>query len=127
MSSNIKFNNKKEEAENKKKELLSNSDIYIQLSEFESFGISILEAMSYGLPIITTGVGGVTDLVKDMKNGIIVQRHNYASIFNAIMFFVENELDRIKFGLESKRISKQYFPEKIEEKLDKIYNEILND
>lgn len=111
--------------ENKKNELLSVSDVYIQLSEFESFGISILEAMSYGLPIITTGVGGVTDLVEDKINGLIVKREDDESIRKAIMFFVDNVFVRKKNGIESINKSKQYFPNKIEEKLNNMYKILL--
>ena len=56
---------------NDKAELLSNTDIYIQPSYVESFGISILEAMSYGASIISTNVGGIPEVV-DNNNGFLV-------------------------------------------------------
>lgn len=112
--------------EKKKAELLSSSDIYIQLSEFESFGISILEAMSYGLPIITTGAGGVTDLVEDRHNGIIVKREDKAGISEAIKYLTNNKCIREEYGKKSIAISQNYFPNKIEKRLEDIYSNMLN-
>lgn len=111
--------------EKKKGELLSNSDIYIHLSEFESFGISILEAMSYGLPIITTAVGGITDLVKDNFNGITIKRDNKIGIAEAIIHLANNKYTREKYGEKSIEISQNYFPNKIEKRLETIYGNLL--
>ncbi len=47
------------------KEWLDASDIFILPSEFESFGLAIVEAMAKGLPVIASAVGGITEVLGD--------------------------------------------------------------
>lgn len=51
-----------------------NADWYITLPSRENCSIAILDALSYGLPVITTNVGGNTELIQDNYNGFIVER-----------------------------------------------------
>lgn len=47
------------------------SDVFCMSSNYEGMPISIIEAMSVGLPIISTQVGGIPDMVKDGENGFL--------------------------------------------------------
>ncbi|MGF1585953.1 MAG: glycosyltransferase family 4 protein [Bacteroidales bacterium] len=49
--------------------LMLNSDFYLQPTRAECMGIAFCEAASFGLPVITTDTGGVTEVVKDGVNG----------------------------------------------------------
>ncbi|RCW64932.1 N-acetyl-alpha-D-glucosaminyl L-malate synthase BshA [Saliterribacillus persicus] len=53
-------------------ELLSISDMKLLLSEKESFGLVLLEAMACGVPCIGTNAGGIPEVIKDNENGYIV-------------------------------------------------------
>lgn len=55
-----------------KHSLLASSDIYIQPSYFESFGIAIVEAMSYGIPVIASETGGIPEIVRHGINGFLI-------------------------------------------------------
>jgi glycosyltransferase involved in cell wall biosynthesis len=52
-------------------DLLKKADVFILLSESETFGVSYIEAMACGLPVIATKCGGPEDFVNE-KNGILV-------------------------------------------------------
>lgn len=65
------------------------SDAFILMSEYENCPISVLEAMSFSLPIITSGSGGIAEQVIDGYNGIIVPR-DVESIKQAVLFLAEN-------------------------------------
>jgi N-acetyl-alpha-D-glucosaminyl L-malate synthase BshA len=49
--------------------ILKETDLFLLPSESESFGLVALEAMSFGVPVITTNSGGITELVKDSETG----------------------------------------------------------
>lgn len=49
-------------------------NLFINVSETEGIPVSIMEAMSYGMPIIATNVGGVSELVEDCKNGFLLPK-----------------------------------------------------
>lgn len=51
--------------------LFHSSDVFILTSKYETFGIVLIEALSCGLPVITTLNGGVSNLIKDPKLGLI--------------------------------------------------------
>jgi glycosyltransferase involved in cell wall biosynthesis len=47
-------------------------DVLLNTSEFEGIPFSMMEALSYGIPIIGTNVGGVSELISDKHNGILL-------------------------------------------------------
>ena len=54
-------------------DLLTETDLFLLPSEHESFGLVALEAMSFGIPVISTDSGGITELVLDSFNGYTCQ------------------------------------------------------
>ena len=54
-------------------EILSCSDLFVIPSQSESFGLAALEAMACGLPVISSSVGGLPELVKHNESGFIAE------------------------------------------------------
>lgn len=61
-------------------EYYRNADCYILFSSSEGYGLSIIEALSYQLPVITTKVGIATQVVKDGENGLLVKQKDIQSL-----------------------------------------------
>lgn len=110
---------------NKKIELLNWADVFILPSKNEGLPISILEAMSYGLPVISTPVGGIPEVVSQ-KNGILVEPGNDKEIIDAMMFFVNDREEIIQCGNASKKIVEEYLPDLVMQHLEQIYENLLN-
>ncbi len=66
--------------------LLASADAFTLPSFYPTEGqpISILEAMHYGLPVITTTIGGISDVIVDSEHGVIVQPRSAADIVDAV-------------------------------------------
>lgn len=70
--------------------LLAKSHIFVLISRHEGLPISILEAMRAGLPIVASNVGGIPELVKNGKNGILVDRDNHEALVNALQILLKD-------------------------------------
>jgi L-malate glycosyltransferase len=61
-------------------EVYDAADIFLNGSEIDNQPLSILEAFSCGLPIVTTDAGGIPDIVQDGTTGMVVERGDYAEM-----------------------------------------------
>lgn len=108
-----------------KERLLASTDVFVHPSRSESFGISILEAMDFGLPIITTNVGGIPDLVTDGVNGIVVAPGDKPRIREAIIKLTNDPSLRSELGANSKLAAKKFYFPFIERQLKDVYQSLL--
>lgn len=111
---------------NRKKELLQSCNVLVLPSYNEGLPISILEGMSYGLPIISTNVGGIPEIVKDGYNGFLVNPGDLNGIHKAILTFIENPTLLNTLGDNSKKVVGPYLPESVFTDLCDIYISILS-
>lgn len=112
--------------ENKKvMEYLKRADIYIFPSYSEGFSLSMLEAMSVGLPIIATNVGANQEMIED-KGGIIVSPGNveelYAAINKLSCSCVREEMS--KWNCE--KVKNNYTTEVVLSKMQSIYYDLIS-
>ena len=91
------------------REVLWQSQLHLHLSHTESFPNSILEAMTAGLPVIATNVGGIPELVKNGVNGMLVAPQNTAEIAAAIKTLCQNHALRGQMGDAGARIARDGF------------------
>ena len=108
------------------RKVINESDVMVLPSYAEGLPISILEAFEFSRPVITTGVGGIPDLVKDGFNGLIVNPGDIEDISKAIKFYEKNRADVKRMGENGKKSLDPYYPESVLNALIKIYAPILN-
>lgn len=113
-------------AGDKKIKAFCNADIFLFPSYAEGFPIALLEAMASGLPVITTPVGGIPELVEDGVNGFLVKPGDINSMVDKIIELFRDEKSRkLIRNNNMDKIRKYYAIEKIDEELNKIYDEVL--
>jgi glycosyltransferase involved in cell wall biosynthesis len=91
--------------------ILSASDIAILCSDNEGIPLTLIQAAQAGLPIVSTDVGSVSDIVKDGENGFLVERSS-GELVQALRKLIENEDRRNRFGLSGKKRSDELFSSK---------------
>ncbi|WP_038068375.1 glycosyltransferase family 4 protein [Thermoanaerobacterium aotearoense] len=71
--------------------ILEKSKVFVLPSRWEGFGLVIVEAMSKGKPIIASNVGGIPEIIKNGKTGILVEPGNELELANAIEKLLNNK------------------------------------
>lgn len=87
---------------------LAAADIYAASSLFEGLPLSILEAMAAGLPVVSTNVGGVPDIVRHGENGILVPAGDKEAYVAALTRLAEQADTRTAYAARSRELSKNY-------------------
>ena len=109
----------------KRVEILQSADVYALPSYNEGLPMSLLEAMSYGLPVLTTPVGGIPELVTDGVEGLVVEPGNVDAIAEAIVKFANDRVWRVNAGKAGrKRVAENYAREIILPRLRSLYEEV---
>lgn len=82
----------------KRDKLLKNSHIFILPSYNEALPMALLEAMSWGLPVITSPVGGIPEIITANKNGLVVTPGDIQQLTAAMQLLIENHNLRETLG-----------------------------
>jgi glycosyltransferase involved in cell wall biosynthesis len=103
-------------------EYLKAFNISVLPSIKEGLPYAILEAGSASLPIVATTVGGIPEVIEDMRSGVLVQPRNTRELAHAISFMIEHPEERRKYGTTLKeRVTTQFSLEKMVERVEAIY------
>ncbi|MGQ9705397.1 MAG: glycosyltransferase family 4 protein [bacterium] len=96
ISQNVEFLGKLEKHELERE--YENADIFVLPSLHEGYGIAIKESASYGLPIITTNVGAIPELVRNGDSAILVKPGNIKELRDALKMLIEDNRLRESLG-----------------------------
>ena len=95
-------------------ELLSKASIYLMTSYTESFGIVLIEAMSYGIPCISfTSAEGANDLITNGENGFLIENRNFDGMIEKMSKLADNKKLRIELGKNARNFSLNYSSDSI--------------
>ena len=107
-----------------KARLFSQSSALLLPSYVEAMPVSLLEAMSYELPVITTPVGSIPTMVTNGDNGLLVSPGSPAELASAIDQLAGDSSLRTRMGARGKKIVEKLSPEHIGEQLQTIYSKL---
>ncbi|MCX5782777.1 MAG: glycosyltransferase family 4 protein [Elusimicrobia bacterium] len=129
----IKENNLQEELkllgqvdDEKKDKLFRNADIFVFPSYSEGCPIAVMEAMSYGLPLIVTPVGALDEMLKEGENCLFIKPGDYSAIAEKILYLINSPEKRKEMGKNNYELVRtKYNPEVFCIGLSKIWGEIV--
>lgn len=96
----------------------------IMPSDYESFGMVALEAMSSGTPVIASQVGGLQFLVRDRETGYHIPAREPISLADCIMQLLTEPSRAKNMGIAASRIARDYAWSRIAERLLRVFNEV---
>ena len=100
------------------------SDAFFLPSNQEGLCLSIIEAMNFGLPIVTSNVRGCQDLVEDGKNGFTADKNDYMRYAEIFKKLINDAELKHQLGKNSKEMAPIYDIENVKKQLEEIYKVI---
>ena len=108
------------------KEELDKTSLFILSSNYEGMPNVLLEAMSRGLPVITTNSSeAISSIIKNKKNGIVIKKNNKKQLINSIEYLLNNQKEYQKISKESKKIINVFNKEKILSKWEQLITKYI--
>ncbi|MFU1714682.1 N-acetyl-alpha-D-glucosaminyl L-malate synthase BshA [Bacillus amyloliquefaciens] len=106
-------------------ELYSISDLKLLLSEKESFGLVLLEAMACGVPCIGTNIGGIPEVIKDQVSGFLVEVGDIqAASEKALAVLKDKQLSKRLTDHALKMVETAFSSQRIVSQYERIYDEL---
>jgi glycosyltransferase involved in cell wall biosynthesis len=84
------------------------ADFFVSASDTETFGLTFIEGMHCGMPAIGVNRMGPKELIKNGKNGLLVQPGDVSGLAKAMERMYEDDALRSKLGAEAKKTSDSY-------------------
>lgn len=107
--------------------LLEHADVFVLPSDWEGLPISILEAMSYGVPVVASDVGGVRELITS-ETGILMNKNAQPADWAHQIITILTDIERSKhLGIKAKkRICERFSFEETFRKTVEIYQKVID-
>ena len=100
--------------------------IHDKRGDTEGLGVVLLEAISYGVPVIASAVGGIVDIVKNGETGILVPEKDEKALADAIeKLFEDKEISQKLVDNAKKYVKEKFSIEGITKNLIKIYERMM--
>ncbi len=107
-------------------ELLSISDINLLLSEKESFGLVLLEAMACGVPCIGTNIGGIPEVIQHKENGYIEELGDVQAFADRILTLLEDKEKYLQFSRNAiNHVKTNFSSDQIRNQYERLYQKVL--
>jgi glycosyltransferase involved in cell wall biosynthesis len=105
-----------------------NADIFVFPTYYEVFGLVILEAMQFSLPVVSTLEGGIPDIVIENETGFLVEPQNPYMLADKLAVLLNDKELRLRMGQEGhKRFLANYTIDKFEKNICDTIQTILNE
>lgn len=102
------------------------ADIFVFPSIYENLPFAMLEAMASGLPVITTTVGGIPEVIQNGKNGFMIEPYNSAALAERILYLIESPKVAYEMGLSGREtVERKFSWEGITSQVLQVYREAI--
>ena len=106
--------------------LIRGSDLLIQPSLEEGMSSTLLEAMACGTCILASNIEGISEIVENNKNGLLVEPNNRDELINKILELLPKKEKRLRMANEGLKIVKKYDWKRVGKLYLNFYESLLN-
>jgi len=105
--------------------ILKCADLFLLTSEIESFGLAALEAMSMGVPVISTNTGGIPEVNKNGVSGYLSNVGDVEDMCKNAVTILNSDETLLSFKEKAFNQAKQFDIKKILPQYEDLYNSLL--
>ena len=107
-------------------DIMCSADIFLLNSTMEGMPLVLLESMSCGLPVVTTPAGGIPELVRPGKDGVVTEGFEEIEFAQEVIELIENEKQRKTYSKSArKRVIDSFSAEKIVPMYEKVFEQAI--
>jgi L-malate glycosyltransferase len=100
--------------------------VFPSIEDSESFGVSVIEAQACARPVIVSRIGGLPEVIKDGKTGLVVSPKNVKALSDAIVYLINNPTVSTEMGMAGRqRVMELFELENCVLQLETEYNKLL--
>jgi glycosyltransferase involved in cell wall biosynthesis len=108
------------------RELYQRADIFALPSHAENLPVSLLEAMSSGLPVVISSVGGIPEVLNKSRGGIMIEPEDVKGLAKSLRDLIHSPEKRQRFGQANRElIVAEYSLDTIARQFDCVYQEMI--
>jgi glycosyltransferase involved in cell wall biosynthesis len=101
------------------------SSVLVLPSEYEAFGLVLVEAMTQGIPVIASNVGGIPFVLENGKSGVLFEYGNENEMKKMMKIVLTNNDFRAQLIKNGRIRANDFHPNKIIYLLDNLYKNVL--
>ncbi|MBT4121082.1 MAG: glycosyltransferase family 4 protein [Candidatus Magasanikbacteria bacterium] len=107
-------------------DMVNESDVFVLVSKYEGLPMTILEAMSFGLPVVASDVGGVGEIIEDGINGFLLKNNSAEELKESLEKLIIDKRLREKMGAVSiEKVLSEFSIDKMLKKTEELYNKVI--
>ncbi|MBI2578448.1 MAG: glycosyltransferase family 4 protein [Candidatus Aenigmarchaeota archaeon] len=104
---------------------LKSSDLFVFPTLYEGFGITLIEAMASGLPVVTTDVAGNKEIIGNRKNGFLVKPKDSKAVAKACIELLESRKTAGRIRENNLKKAAQYDWKNVAKKYIEVYESVM--
>jgi glycosyltransferase involved in cell wall biosynthesis len=106
-------------------EYLQASDIFVLPSEEDAFPLALVEAMACGLPVVSTPVGGIKEIITDRYNGLLMEARDLQQLYGGICALIRDRTLSAALGSAAVRtVEARYSAESIADQYCELFRRV---
>lgn len=112
---------------NEKLQAYIDSEVFVLPSRYEIFGLVILEAYAFSVPVVASNLPSISQIVQDGQTGYLFKPGHVQSLVDGIARVLRNREDAKKMGANGRRlVEDRYTIDRVVESIEAIYDDLLS-
>ena len=104
--------------------LLAAADVFCLASRNEGLPVALMEAYAVGLPVVTTSVGGLPEVVEDGGSGVLVDPDDPGALADAIVALAADEPRRRRLGCRAAELARRFDSRVAVRRIEAVYDKV---